>query len=376
MDFLEYTLGSYRERIAQLESLIDDPFSDTGLAGLCREASAMKKFLLDIRAEGYEYTYARFNEELDTVARLDRILAAGFARMDECRGENAFMLCEAEPLVVMDSSLPYRTVELHTYLAELAAVSSADIDMDLVNSVPGWVERTEVILGAVRDYVRWIAASAPSPRCICLLRDTLLVHFGLQQCGLHSVPLMLGRAFLRQYDDSYFDDPVMDVLYTVLHHDADIPGSVAERYRSRYRAIADERRAAMDGRIRQLLDRALDGGGYTAIETGLQGTMPLLLHAVDDRVDGFLMYTTVPWLVPHYRDCIYTDNYHHLRDLETIVTHDALFQFDEERDGIVFIREYDNPLIRALAYYEIVRFRELLNPAGCRAGDDTLRYTD
>jgi hypothetical protein len=104
---------------------------------------------------------------------------------------------------------------------------------------------------------------------------------------------------------------------------------------------------------------ALDGAPLF-IESGVQGTFPLFLLSLTDNTGEMVFYTTTPWLYPTYEQIVFRKNYHYLREMETIVAHDYLFQFKTVQDGMVLVEETTNATARCLALYEIQTFKAML----------------
>jgi hypothetical protein len=104
---------------------------------------------------------------------------------------------------------------------------------------------------------------------------------------------------------------------------------------------------------------ALDGTPLF-IESGVQGTFPLFLLSLTGNQGAMVFYTTTPWLYPTYEPIVFRKNYNYLREMETIVAHDYLFQFKTVQDGIVLVEETTNATARCLALYEIQTFKAML----------------
>jgi hypothetical protein len=73
-----------------------------------------------------------------------------------------------------------------------------------------------------------------------------------------------------------------------------------------------------------------------------------------------VFYTTTPWLYPTYAPMVFQKNYHYLREMETIVAHDHLFQLKTVQDGTVMVEETTNATARCLALYEIQTFKAIM----------------
>jgi hypothetical protein len=96
------------------------------------------------------------------------------------------------------------------------------------------------------------------------------------------------------------------------------------------------------------------------IESGMQGTFTLFLLSLTGNVGDMVFYTTTPWLYPLYEPIVFRKNYNYLREMETIVAHDYLFQFKARRDGTIYVEETTNETARSLALYEIHTFKEIM----------------
>jgi hypothetical protein len=96
------------------------------------------------------------------------------------------------------------------------------------------------------------------------------------------------------------------------------------------------------------------------IESGVQGTFPLFLLSLIDNTGDMVFYTTTPWLYPIYEQIVFRKNYNYLREMETIVCHDHLFQLKTVQDGKVLVEETTNATARCLALYEIQTFKAML----------------
>jgi hypothetical protein len=67
-----------------------------------------------------------------------------------------------------------------------------------------------------------------------------------------------------------------------------------------------------------------------------------------------------PWLYPTYAPIVFQTNYHYLREMETIVAHDYVFQLKTMQDGTVLVEETTNATARCLALYEMQTFKAIV----------------
>lgn len=98
--------------------------------------------------------------------------------------------------------------------------------------------------------------------------------------------------------------------------------------------------------------RSVDAGKIKVIESGCFGTFPLLLSALDERVD-FWMFNAVPFLKEIYKGRIYTERYKALRDPETLYAQEMLFELDGFSRGKFFVRGNTSDTIKNKAAAEI-----------------------
>ena len=200
-----------------------------------------------------------------------------------------------------------------------------------------------------------------------LLRDTLLIHLGLTWLRRDGVPIpaphpaIIGRKFADRCGNGRdIHSALGNVIYRVLqatrpcdldtlrrhfatavHADPAIPASFTQACRD------------------YLATLALDGTPLF-IESGVQGTFPLFLLSLTANTGEMVFYTTTPWLYPIYEQIVFRKNYNYLREIETIVAHDHLFQFKTMQDGKVLVEETTNERARRLALYEIQTFKEMM----------------
>jgi hypothetical protein len=64
--------------------------------------------------------------------------------------------------------------------------------------------------------------------------------------------------------------------------------------------------------------------------------------------------------ISSYEQIVFRKNYNYLREMETIVAHDHLFQLKTVQDGKVLVEETTNERARSLALYEIQTFKAMM----------------
>ena len=233
----------------------------------------------------------------------------------------------------------------------------------LASQNPGTADRN----GGVSP-LDWSRLAPPSPVVpVPLLRDTLLIHFGLTWLRRQGMPIpapqpvLIGRKFADQCGNGRaIHGALGDSIYRVL---MTAPRCDLATLRHRF-ATAVHAEPAIPASFIQacrdyLANLALDGIPLF-IDSGVQGTFPLFLLSLTGNRGEMVFYTTTPWLYPTYGQIVFRKNYNYLREMETLVAHDHLFQFKTVQDGKVLVQETTNETARRLALYEIQTFKALV----------------
>ena len=88
------------------------------------------------------------------------------------------------------------------------------------------------------------------------------------------------------------------------------------------------------------------------IESGCYGTFPMLLTALDERVD-IRMFTAVPYMYEIYKGRIFLPAYEKNRLFETLYSQDLLMRFTSVQEGRFMVEKVMNESIEAQALAEI-----------------------
>lgn len=360
MDFFSYIYQYYTEKLREYEALELAALSRKELLMVLAEASSLKKFMYDNKEEGYEDTFNAFCSGLDAVGRLEQFIARGLAESQGSEAQLFFLY----PFRVQDSfnleDCPFRIRELGDFLADLEMLNPGDLDQKTLHQYAGpkWLEKTRVVISEMANYTRWIRGMSGTS-CICLLRDALLPFLGLRQLGADAVPLLLSRKFFAPWGNVFYRDitpPIYDIISAAPRTTY---AQLREQYAQRLLSCSGQPLQEAMTAAREYLKSVADPEkNYTVIESGVQGSMPLFVGAIASNISGFLMYTTAPWLTHQYKDIIFRNNYNYLREMETLVCQNFLFDFHSFAEGKVYIKEYLDPAIRAKAYYELLLFQE------------------
>ena len=361
MDFFDYIFRYYTARLDFYEGLDIGALNQEILLDVLAEASALKKFMYDNKEEGYEDTYNEFCSRLDAVGRLDRFISQGLVETGNTE-EGLFYLY---PYNIKDSfnlDCPTKIYELKDFLEKLENLQETDLDQDLAkHTSKSWLDKTDLVLSEMAIYTNWAYTAKPGNGFICLLRDALIPYLGFRQKGADAVPLLLSRKFFAPYGNVFYrciTPPIYDIISVN-------PQTGFQELRSQYKqqllACIDKELAEAIKAAKHYLSSVIKTSEtYTVIESGVQGSMPLFAGSIAQNISGFLMYTTAPWLKAQYQDIIFRKNYNYLREMETLVCQNYLFDFHSFHGGKVYIQEYQDPIIRNLAYYEILAYRKKL----------------
>tara|TARA_R110002096_G_scaffold100173_9_gene222022 strand:- start:9098 stop:10198 length:1101 start_codon:yes stop_codon:yes gene_type:complete len=327
------------------------------------DAATVRQVLNDYEAEGYaDYVKAALEPE-DAGVRLGRLLEKGPGLM-------------TEPSSAMDGGqlgllfMAGKSWELPEYVLRLAEIDEVpDIRMHFPSrdAMTKWEGQTRRVLEEMASYLQWIedVLIRDDTQPVMLLRDTLLICLGLVWKNRYSPKaLIFNRTFTNAYAgfEEIYEILIYEALYKSLMSSREL--LPLDQLRKEYRECAfspgvlpqdfiDDTKAQLD----QLgLEKP-----PVFVESGVNGTFPLWLLSYFKDEGGMLLYNTVPWLYELYDGLAYR-GYEFLRDVETIVSHNWLFQLDLDCPKTVpsRVRETMDNRTLALAHYEIATFRQLV----------------
>ena len=377
MSFVAFVAQYYAERLHWYERLDLTRYTETALLDVAGEASALHKFLIDILEEGYTTTVNRLVGQTDAINRLQRFLSTVLQHLGgPSERERFYLFSDLIPLpqLTTETFAGGAMFELQAYLDRLDHLSDDPVDIapcfEHVDQQQHWQAKTQVLMTEMVAFLHWICARLAQPIPVVpvpLLRDTLLIQVGLTWLRHHGVsipapqPALIGRKFADLCGNGRdIHGALGNVIYRILMDDH--PHDLATL--QRHFATAVHADPAIPASFTQacrdyLATLALDGTPLF-IESGVQGTFPLFLLSLIDNTGDMVFYTTTPWLYPTYAPVVFQKNYHYLREMETIVAHDYLFQLKTMQDGKVFVEETTNEVVHRLALYEIQTFKAML----------------
>ncbi|HEY9059392.1 MAG TPA: hypothetical protein VIO64_02640 [Pseudobacteroides sp.] len=367
MDFFDYIYNYYIDKLLHYESLEFSQLDKDTLLNTLSEASSLKKFLNDNKEEGYKDTYDAFCIGLDAINRLDTVINRGLTILNG-KEENLFYLFPKKVSFHFEKdTCPVKIYELNDYLNILRNISPNDINFDVIKQIASqdWVEKTTLVLNEMHRYAQWIRENNKfNNDLIFLLRDTLLLYLNFKHLENMSqtcvIPVMLNRKFFSNYGDIFYKF-ITPPIYDIISQNPDISYcDICRMYKQEFNKCESICLQQAKNDAFNYIDSIMEKRKYTIIESGIQGSMPLFIMSIINRVDSFLMYTTAPWLFKQYNGIIFRKNYNYLRDMETLICQNDLFDYHHLEKNKVYIKEYQNEEIKSLAYYEIYLFKQLV----------------
>lgn len=369
----------FQDYLARSEQVDPTTCSRVELFALCRKSSALRKFILDYIEEGYTNFTDSLLEETDALNRLEILQKKNLSLLGKGTERDFFYLYpQAIHLDFLNENDPSkgRVLQLNAYLAELMERSTDVVDIAPFFEDPHqmqlWVEKTQALMQEMVEFLAWTVTHLQKKQAsvpVTLLRDTLLIHFGLSYLHQHGrvakspKPLFMSRKLVNTLtgsNKSYFT-LVSKVLYKILLAQSRCDLAVLRAEFIRAACCHPDISDIFIQQSRNYLNLLeLSESPPLLIETGLHGTFPLWILTLTENQGDFLLYTTAPWLSKTYQSIIFTENYNYLRDFETIILQDRLFQFEDYADGEVTVRETSNQTIHTLAAYELQVFMQLL----------------
>lgn len=328
---------------------------------IIEEATTIRKVLDDYISEGYaEYVKAALKPG-NAGVRLDALL-----RNAPCSEDGPLAMDGGQLGLLFMAGASWELPDYLKNLSQLDELPEIERHFPDDDAAKRWKEQTERVLKEMAAYLDWVltALDQTDSQPVMLLRDALLIHLGLQWKGKHSPKaLIFNRAFTNAYGE--FEEIYEILIYEALYKslvESDALLSVAElRRRYRKEALAGVLPKEFVVDTRRQLDALNLERKPMFVESGVNGTFPLWLlsHFGDDG--GMLLYNTVPWLYEIY-DRIAFRGYEFLRDVETVVSHNWLFQLDLDGPKAVpsRIRQTTDARTLDLAHYEIVTFRRMV----------------
>ena len=209
-------------------------------------------------------------------------------------------------------------------------------------------------LDEMLTYSKWLKSADSGAAYVFLLRDTLIPYLDFAGDGCFSgraYAYPIGRKFFRLAagcDD--FDDRARGVIYEALEAGAADFQELWRYCRPRLCALLEsepEVKTALCGLLSGIKEKRV-----IVVESGVHGTIPLLLMAADERVE-MRMYTAAPFLWAQLGGFCFTRAYENARRFETVECQESLFELCGCPDGRFLVQEMISPAVKEAALGEL-----------------------
>lgn len=327
MSFISFNENYYRQRLGALENKL---LSN----GDIYETQQLLKVLDDLSDEGYTELNHYMEKRFSCLTRLHTLLknAGSYPFPIEHNG-----LCNT------------------SYYTEEYELSK------LLDGLISKAKETECIsynsfINSIYEYTRWIGYEE-NTAYIFLLRDALLPYVYFKGKYEKSVyPWLIGRRFLENITGiKNVDDSIRLPIYEALESGCTAFENFCAFCKDRMLAVLDKHLG-----LKQVLIDLLGSikeKRIIVVESGYAGTIPMMLKAIDGRVN-FTLYTTAPFLYETYKNHIFCRRYEDIRKFETVYSHNLLFQYSSYRDGRFYVNLSDQDVILTNSLAEIKRFTD------------------
>ncbi len=334
MGFNEYMTALYRHKISMWECSPPDQAA-------LYEARQYLRYIDDLSDEGYTYLESALESEFHGMSRLRGFVAAN--------GAEPFGL----PPRIGRAGFGGEPAELSAYLKRVT---------EQARSFP---PKQTPFIDEMLAYSRWLKGADSGAAFVFLLRDTLVPYLdfaGDRRFSGRAFAYPIGRKFFRLAAGcGDFDDRARGVIYEAIEAGASDFSEFWSYCRPRLRALLE---SAPD--VRAELCGLLSGIGaprVVAVESGVHGTIPLLLMAADERVE-MRMYTAAPFLWAQLGGFCFTRAYENALRFETVECQESLFELCGYSGGRFLVQDTISSAVKEAALGEISYVLSKTNAAG------------
>jgi len=373
---VRFLAGYYQQRLAVYEHIEFSGYARKQLLDIGLEASSLKKFLLDCSEEGYHCFVDLIALPLKTLERLEIFLQRLLQFLGETSEQALFHLFPEviEHSLLQPSHFEGETYELSALLESLEPQTQRPVEISDCFSDPQhlqqWQAKTALLMDEMLAFMEWTLKHFRRQPSGCvpvfLLRDTLILYFGYVWLFRHGLlpelpqPLLLNRKFLMvtEGNEDAYETVLLESLYEAL---SEHPQDTADFCKLASQHLHDKALPlSFQRETRAYLQRLAGSRPIFMVESGLHGSVPLWVLSQCENQGTFLMYTTAPWLREVYQENTFHQNYNYLRDMETSVAQNHLFQFRSIENQRILVNKTNQPHIEKLALYELHHFSRLL----------------
>ena len=306
MGFMSFNENYYRRKLEEYENKI---LSD---ADIC-EAKQLLKVLDDLSDEGYTNLNDTMEADFFCLKRLRAVLHR----------------CGVVPFPIDHERLPDTVYGKNEYeLVALLGNLTEDAGSHYgVSSNP--------FLEEIYRYCEWIGYEEDTAY-VFLMRDALLPYVFFRSRGRDNIyPWLISRRFLEDITETeYVDDDIRLPLYEALESGHIRFDDYSAYCKERILPVLNEH-PKLKTILLDLLN-TIKQSRIIVIESGYMGTIPMMLKALDDRVD-FRLFTIAPFLYETYQDRIFCRNYEDIRRFETLYSQDLFMRYSSYRSRKFYV---------------------------------------
>lgn len=342
MGFISYNIKFFEERLNLYESkyLVQAP------GEIVHEAKVLLKFLEDIRDEGYKDTCDYINRHTGAINRLQNFILKNV--------DHPFPLKKLSP----KSTPNYNNKEIG--LNKYIAILKNQLDSVVLES-----KDTPIIFYDILKYTKEIFKSTNLNTAYCfLLRDTLLPYLAFEKWNksnnLKIYPLFISRKYLSFFDyndkETIYSD-IQNIIFDALDNNVENFEQLRDYVKSVLKSKTEFSKLIYS--LNKILEK-IEQKNILIIESGYIGTIPVLLSALDSRVD-FKMFTTLPYFYGIYKGKFFTREFEKIRLFETIRCQDLLFKISSIDGENINICETSNKSIKENSFTELQIWNKLIS---------------
>ena len=327
MGFISFNENYYRKKLTEYENGI---LTDADLY----EAKQLLKVLDDLADEGYTNLNDTMEARFSCLTRLRAVLQR----------------CGEAPFPIDHERLPGSVYEREEAELEelLGKVTEEAVTHGDVSANP--------FLENIYRYCEWIGYDEDTAY-VFLMRDALLPYVffrGRDRKNLY--PWLISRRFLEDITETEnVDDDIRLPLYEALESGHKQFDEYCAYCREKILPVLNEH-PELNTILRNLL-ASIRQNRIIVIESGYMGTIPMMLKALDDRVD-FRLFTTAPFLYDTYGDRIFCRKYEDIRRFETVYSQDLLLRYSSFRSGKFYVNVSADESVKNHSLSEIRIFTE------------------
>jgi len=306
MGFMSFNENYYRRKLEKYEN---KTLSDTDIY----EAKQLLKVLDDLTDEGYTNLNDRMEADFSCLTRLRAVL-------HRC-GESPFPMDHERLSNTVYGKKEYELEELLGSLMEEAENHGS------VSANP--------FLQEIYRYCEWIQYEEDTAY-VFLLRDALLPYGFFRSRGRDNLhPWLISRSFLENITETEsVDDDLRLPLYEALESGHIRFDDYFSYCKDRILPVLNKHPKLKTILLKLL--RPIQPSRILVIESGYMGTIPMMLKALDDRVD-FRLYTTAPFLYETYQGRIFCRKYEDIRRFETLYSQDLFMRYSSYSNGKFYV---------------------------------------